>query len=52
MIGTVDFSGNEEMYEAFVKNITEDNHELLDFLIFDEDNKTVWILWGERNLIL
>ena len=52
MIGCVDFTGREFMYEAFIDDIYDDNHELLDFLIFDKENKTVWILWGERKLIL
>ena len=50
MIGSVQFP-NGEMYEAFAKDITENNHELLDFLIFDNNNRTVWICWCEVDLI-
>lgn len=50
MIGSVQFP-NDKMYEAFVKDITENNHELLDFLIFDNNNRTVWICWCEVDLI-
>ena len=50
MIGSVQFP-NDKMYEAFAKDITENNHELLDFLIFDNNNRTVWICWYEEELI-
>ena len=45
-LGSVDFTGHEDMYEALKSDITKKSPDLLDFLIFDNDNYTVWILWN------
>ncbi len=49
MIGSVDFSGHEEMYNKF-KARNEFRAPVKDFLIFDKDNCTVWICWYEKGI--
>lgn len=49
MICSVDFSENIDMYKELEKDISENNYELLDFLVFDEINSTIWICWYERS---
>lgn len=44
MIGSIDFLGHEEMYTSFVSE-TERNDKVKDYIICDEDNLTVWIIW-------
>ncbi len=44
-LGSVDFTGHEGMYEALKRDIPINNPKLLDFLIFDNDNHTVWVTW-------
>jgi hypothetical protein len=46
MICSIDFSENVEMYNAFKYNM-ELEKELLQYLIFDDDKHTVWIIWGD-----
>ena len=41
-----DASGKNELYDEFEEQIS-DIDELTDFVIFDEDNRTVWIMWYE-----
>ena len=48
MIGSVDFSKHEEMYEAFVSELDNDNKK---YVICDEENKIVWICWYEEDLV-
>ena len=49
-IGSVDFTGHEGMYEALksTTDITSNNYnpEASNYLIFDDNDKTVWITWG------
>lgn len=45
VIGSVDFSKHEEMYEAFVGELDNDNKK---YVICDEENKIVWICWYEK----
>jgi len=44
-LGSVDFTGYEDMYDALKRDILIKSPELLDFLIFDDDNHTVWVIW-------
>lgn len=56
MIGCVDFSkftnseGDNEMYEALINDISTEAPDLLEFLLLDDDNHTVWIVWYELGL--
>ena len=56
MIGTVDFSGNEEMYDR-LKETGDDtileyyNKATETYLIFDDQNKTGWVCWYEEELV-
>ena len=50
MIGSVDFSGKENMYLEFKKSVIK-NPELSKFSVFDDQNYTVWLLWCEKSLI-
>ena len=46
MIGSVDFSGHQEMYESFKRqSCLKENAAKSKYLIFDNTNKTVRILW-------
>jgi len=45
MVGSIDFSGFEELYWAFEENITAKYQNLLKFLVFDEQRHNVWICW-------
>ena len=49
MIGSVQFP-NGEMYEAFEKK-TKNDMERNSYVIFDENNKTVWLCWYEESLV-
>ncbi len=44
-LGSVDFTRYEDMYDALKRDILIKSPELLDFLIFDDDNHTVWVIW-------
>lgn len=46
-LGTVDFDGREGMFDALKKSVTNDPIRK-DFMIFDEDGHTVWLIWWER----
>ena len=48
MIGSVDFSGHGEMYEAFVSELDNEHKK---YVICDEENKIVWICWHEEDLV-
>ena len=56
MVGCVDFSkytnanGENEMYDKF-KTQNQRRETVKDFLVFDDDNKTVWITWCKRSLL-
>ena len=52
MIGSVDFSGHEEMYDELVIEMDKpENAKKKKYLIFDEPNQTVWFCWCEENLL-
>ena len=51
MIGSVDFSKHEEMYEAFkAKMELSQNESKREYILYDDKNKTVWICWYEKGL--
>ncbi|MBE6838144.1 MAG: hypothetical protein E7507_01190 [Ruminococcus sp.] len=50
MIGSVDFSGNENMYAKFEERYSDDI-DFNKFLVFDDTNKVIWICWCEVDLI-
>jgi len=47
VLGSIDCSGCPGMY-ASLKDKYENATTYKDFLIFDEDGKTVWILWWQK----
>ena len=49
MIGSVQFP-NGEMYES-LKGIVSRDTKKLQYMIFDDTNKTVWICWYEEDLV-
>jgi hypothetical protein len=49
MINSIDFSENIGMYQA-LKYSMELEKEFLQYLIFDDDNHTVWIIWKDGSL--
>lgn len=45
-LGTVDFTGREEMFDDLENAMNfDDNKDIKDYLIFDEDGHTVWVIW-------
>ena len=44
-IGMIDFESKTQMYEALKKSVN--NKQLSNYLIFDEDGHTVWMMWGD-----
>ena len=48
VIGSVDFSKHEEMYETLKRYTTSVEPELSKFSVFDDANKTIWICWYEE----
>ena len=46
MVGTIDFHGRENYYEALRDNTREDLR-LKKFMIFDDKEKKVWIIWRD-----
>ncbi len=49
MIGSVNFSGHEEMYITFMEYL-KDTPEKEKYIICDKDKLTIWIIWCEDNL--
>jgi len=47
VLGSVDCTGCPGMY-ASLKDSYETNDENSDFLIFDEDEHTVWVIWWQK----
>jgi len=47
MIGKVDFTGREEMFDS-LKEVTEGSGRKSDFIIFDEEELTAWVIWWEK----
>ena len=43
LVGSIDFSNNTEMYDKLAKDTKDD--EKYNYLIFDDNNHTVWIIW-------
>lgn len=43
-LGMIDFNGHEDMFES-LKNKTETDKNKNDYMIFDEDDHTVWLEW-------
>ena len=43
-LGSVDFTGHQEMYWE-LKNDVENDLKLKEFVIFDDNNYTAWIVW-------
>lgn len=50
LIGCVNFSGYSDMYNA-LKNKTDERDDIKDYIIFDDENYVVWIIWYEGNLV-
>jgi len=47
-LASVDFTGREEMFDALeVAMNLDDNKDIKDYLIFDEDRHTVWVIWNK-----
>ena len=50
MIGSVQFP-NDKMYEAFkAKMELSQNESKREYILYDDNNKTVWICWYEKGL--
>lgn len=47
MIGKVDFTGHEEMFDSLMAEVNADENKK-DFMIFDEENHTAWVIWWEK----
>ena len=55
MIGKIDMSmftdknGDNKLFSAFVNDMKtkKKNSVLLQYLYFDEDSSTIWIMWGD-----
>ena len=45
LLGMIDFESKTQMYEALKKSVN--NKQLSNYLIFDEDGHTVWMMWGD-----
>ena len=50
MIGSVDFSGHGEMYDSFKIKYKYDQ-KFNRFIVYDDNNKTIWLCWCEGDLI-
>ena len=46
MVGTIDFRGKESYYESLRNNVIKDS-KLKYFMIFDDKEKKVWIIWRD-----
>jgi len=46
IIGTIDFSGRKNMYDL-LKAQTASDSELSDYVIFDDDELTAWVIWNK-----
>ncbi|MCD7742288.1 MAG: hypothetical protein LUI06_08795 [Ruminococcus sp.] len=52
MVGCIDMSGNEELFNYFVKqyqNINIDNHSDWENVCIDETSHCFWICWGDQS---
>lgn len=43
-IGVIDFEEKTGMFDELKESVTP---ELSEYLIFDEDGHTVWMMWGD-----
>ncbi len=50
LIGCVDFSGREKLYESFAEKYEMDIKRGK-YVILDDDKKLAWICWGEDALL-
>ena len=46
MLGSIDFSGREEMFEDF-RDAMQSDFKINKYLVFDEDDHIAWIVWGD-----
>ena len=46
-LGTIDFSGHEDMFTSLKENVCK-NDKLKDYMIFDEDGHTIWLIWWRK----
>jgi hypothetical protein len=52
MVGKIDMSqfedsdGENDMFDSLESNISK-NDDLSEYMIFDEDTDTVWVMWYE-----
>ena len=47
MVGTIDFTGREEMFQDLKEAVLGDG-KLKKYIIFDDDGHTVWINWSSK----
>lgn len=47
-VGTIDFTEYESMFNGLKTAIDSDFKNFKDYVIFDEDNHTLWIMWDVR----
>lgn len=47
-VGTIDFTEYESMFEGLKTAINSNYENFKDYVIFDEDNHTLWIMWDVR----
>jgi len=51
-LGTIDFTGREDMFNALKFGVLNSDKEYLkDYIIFDEDGHTVWLIWYQGVII-
>ena len=48
MVGTINFSGKENYYESLKNSVIKDS-KLRNYMLFDDKEKKVWILWWDQN---
>ena len=52
VIGSVDFSKHEEMYESLKEKMElSQNESKREYILYDDTNKTIWLCWYEEDLI-
>jgi hypothetical protein len=47
-LGSIDFIGREDMYDQLKISVESDSN-LKDFMIFDEDGHTIWLIWWDTD---
>ena len=48
VIGSIDFEGREEMYEALKDTLEDEYKKYLHYFVFVEDGHSVWIIWDKK----